>query len=418
MATSPSTSNDYQARGNDAFVNGRYDEASKCYEQAFDALEGKGSTFQYEESASKILSQLIECLLKLKRHEDALQRIDQVFGMRAMNQPTDLLHYQKGRALYGKGDYQNAKLLFDQLCTPIDEEYDPKLLPRKNSEYGGRAATWAKMCKKKIVESPSPQQKPPTIHESGAAVTTPNSSTESPKQLPEREKEKEVQLPQPTIPNSPIDPHALSMKKSYEWFQNATHVFIAFKVKCGIQSKSTILISPSTLSVDIATSDGVNFILDDLQLFDAVVKEQSVVDFLPTKVEVKLKKKTEVRWASLEKTGLPTRQPLSKDKGLEAEENIKHRYPSSARQKKDWDKLANEIPDDGKREGLEGMHDFLQDLYHSKTDDDQRRALMKSYYESGGTVLSTNWKDVANRKVECTPPKGMEVHQWNDVYKG
>ena len=28
--------------------------------------------------------------------------------------------------------------------------------------------------------------------------------------------------------------------------------------------------------------------------------------------------------------------------------------------------------------------------------------------ESGGTVLSTNWKDVGKGKVTCSPPTGME----------
>ncbi len=28
--------------------------------------------------------------------------------------------------------------------------------------------------------------------------------------------------------------------------------------------------------------------------------------------------------------------------------------------------------------------------------------------ESGGTVLSTNWKEVGGKKIECSPPTGME----------
>lgn len=28
--------------------------------------------------------------------------------------------------------------------------------------------------------------------------------------------------------------------------------------------------------------------------------------------------------------------------------------------------------------------------------------------ESGGTVLSTNWNEVGQKKVECSPPIGME----------
>ena len=29
--------------------------------------------------------------------------------------------------------------------------------------------------------------------------------------------------------------------------------------------------------------------------------------------------------------------------------------------------------------------------------------------ESNGTVLSTNWKEIGAKKIDCTPPEGMEA---------
>jgi len=37
-----------------------------------------------------------------------------------------------------------------------------------------------------------------------------------------------------------------------------------------------------------------------------------------------------------------------------------------------------------------------------------------SLKESGGTVLSTNWKEVGKGKVDVKPPDGMEYKHWND----
>ena len=38
---------------------------------------------------------------------------------------------------------------------------------------------------------------------------------------------------------------------------------------------------------------------------------------------------------------------------------------------------------------------------------------MKSYTESNGTALSTNWKDVGKGHVETHPPEGMVAKKWN-----
>jgi suppressor of G2 allele of SKP1 len=36
----------------------------------------------------------------------------------------------------------------------------------------------------------------------------------------------------------------------------------------------------------------------------------------------------------------------------------------------------------------------------------------KSFMESGGTVLSTNWAEVQKEKVDIKPPDGCEFKKW------
>lgn len=82
-----------------------------------------------------------------------------------------------------------------------------------------------------------------------------------------------------------------------------------------------------------------------------------------------------------------------------------------------WHRVAcvrmQELEKKGELEDGDPLNNFFKKIF-SQGDDDQRRAMMKSFVESNGTVLSTNWQDVGAKKVECTPPDGMEVKTWKD----
>jgi hypothetical protein len=83
-------------------------------------------------------------------------------------------------------------------------------------------------------------------------------------------------------------------------------------------------------------------------------------------------------------------------------------YPTSSRTgPKNWDKIGAE--DDEEEEA--GVNDFFKKLYHGATPD-QQRAMMKSFTESNGTSLSTDWNDVGSRTVDTVPPEGVEAKKW------
>lgn len=91
-----------------------------------------------------------------------------------------------------------------------------------------------------------------------------------------------------------------------------------------------------------------------------------------------------------------------------------HKYPSSSHMYKNWDRLAKQIQEEEKSENLEGdaaLNKLFQQIYADGSDE-VKRAMNKSFQESGGTVLSTNWKDVKKEKVEVKPPDCMEYKKY------
>lgn len=83
-------------------------------------------------------------------------------------------------------------------------------------------------------------------------------------------------------------------------------------------------------------------------------------------------------------------------------------YPtSSASGPKNWDKIADDenSDDDG------NVDSFFKKIFKGGNPDTQR-AMMKSFTESNGTSLSTDWDDVKGRTVETRPPDGQEAKKY------
>ncbi|KAI0825084.1 SGS-domain-containing protein [Trametes gibbosa] len=88
--------------------------------------------------------------------------------------------------------------------------------------------------------------------------------------------------------------------------------------------------------------------------------------------------------------------------------------------RKNWDGITSEIlasdnaatsDQDPNAGGDAAVNDFFRKLY-ADADEDTRKAMMKSFQESGGTTLSTNWDEVKKEKVEVKPPEGSEWKKW------
>uniref|UniRef100_M4DB50 Uncharacterized protein n=1 Tax=Brassica campestris TaxID=3711 RepID=M4DB50_BRACM len=146
------------------------------------------------------------------------------------------------------------------------------------------------------------------------------------------------------------------------------------------------------------------------RLFGKIVPEKCRYEVLSTKVEIRLAKAEIITWASLEHAKVPAVLPKP---NVLSEVSVRPAYPSS-KKVKDWDKLEAEVKKQDNDEKLEGdaaLDKSLREMY-SNADEDMRRAMSKSFVESNGTVLSTNWKEVGAKTIKSTPPDGMELKKW------
>jgi suppressor of G2 allele of SKP1 len=189
------------------------------------------------------------------------------------------------------------------------------------------------------------------------------------------------------------------VKIRHEWFQSDSAVSIAIFVKKVEEKDVEVGFGAKTLSVTIKLSSGSHWNLDLDPLFQDIIPSECSYSILSTQVLVKLVKKVPgIKWESLEGTGETVNlTSMMADAPKE--------YPSSSKKKHNWDLLAKDVDSD-KPEGEQALNALFQSIY-ANASEDTKRAMMKSYVESNGTCLSTNWEDIGKRKVDITPPDGM-----------
>ncbi|KAI5780771.1 SGS domain-containing protein [Geopyxis carbonaria] len=232
--------------------------------------------------------------------------------------------------------------------------------------------------------------------------------------------------------HSPIIGVATPVSKiRHEWYQTPTQVVLTLYVKGVPKEKASIEITSSSLSITFPLSSGNDFVFDIDPLFYDVDPLQSSYSVLVTKIELKLlKADSGKKWPTLEGTQKHT--AVDEDPAQPLEIKDKPVYPTSSKSgPKDWDQVAAALTAKSKKEknkdgdpdgegeaeyesdyeGGDPVNFFFKKLYKD-ADEDTRRAMMKSYVESNGTALSTNWSEVGNGKVETSPPDGMEAKAW------
>ncbi|KAJ1966269.1 Cochaperone protein [Dipsacomyces acuminosporus] len=182
-------------------------------------------------------------------------------------------------------------------------------------------------------------------------------------------------------------------KVRHEWYQNDSFVIIEVFVR-NVKKDALeveILDNSLSLSIKLATGSENNLDFDPLQY--KIVPGDSKYEVLSTKIEIRLKKAAPgQKWDSLEKS----QAELNAASGPQ---NL-----SNSRKGISWDKIAADAERETALKASEkNVNELFQSIYKD-ADEDTRRAMMKSYIESNGTALSTDWKSVGKGPVETVPP--------------
>ncbi|KAG5925380.1 hypothetical protein E4U42_004332 [Claviceps africana] len=410
-------------------------------------------------------------LVGLKRHEEALEDANLGFHVAFDRSKRELLteaHYRRAVAHFRLGQYANGDcccVYAMRLCRdlPAIEKEDPKLAYL--DEHGFWTATLQK-AKREAAEDPfnaspsslfeneHPAKAPACVNAWRRASTMRQQCLGAMEKLPADDAARKITISLRPERKSLVDlttdggrDGAVNAAPAPPQAQPAKTLVVQ-----DYQTNDTMTVSIFSRGVDQARLR-VEFLPDHVRLSPIVypdgeekewtLRPYSQIDpaassyhVTPKKVELRLAKKPAGKWprlrkdesvdqgaedarqdipnvlqAATPKTAAPPPDVHAADKDAarkSQEEAAGPAYPTSARTgPKNWDKIAAD--DDADDAG--GVEDFFRKLYGTGTDD-QKRAMMKSFMESNGTTLSTDWLDVGSRTVGTNPPEGVEAKKW------
>ncbi|MEW5312716.1 MAG: hypothetical protein WDW38_004329 [Sanguina aurantia] len=378
------------SQGDRAFIEEEYELALASYTEAV----------KLDPTNSRILDARANTLIKLGQYveasEDASKAIDLEPGF-------SKAYLRKGVALFNLEEYESAKEVFEAGQKQADD---------------AAFKTWIRKCNAELEAAAAPT--PPSAAPASAA-THANGSTSSPIHSHPVAEEAVSAPQQPTITSvpapteepeskalAPSAPPALDAKYRHQFYQLQNKATVDIYAKALPRDRVRVNFQPSHLSVVIVDATGVEEYQLEVDLFGKVEPSACRVEVLRSKIEITMAKTDAAQWGGLEAPAAPGVQLTSRP-------DVSTSHPVT-KAPKDWRKVDSHIAElESKGELDEGdpLNNFFKKIF-GNGDDDQRRAMMKSFTESNGTVLSTNWEDIGKKKTECTPPDGMQVKKWSE----
>ncbi|PYH79648.1 SGS-domain-containing protein [Aspergillus uvarum CBS 121591] len=244
-----------------------------------------------------------------------------------------------------------------------------------------------------------------------------------------------AKTPAPAPAPAPAAAATAAEKVRHEWYQSQDQVVVTLYIKGVPKDQLDVDLKSDSASLQFPLSSGAQYDFTLDPLFAPIDPSTSKATVMSTKIELVLHKQTPgQKWSALESTSstikLADRQAATAAATASSTTAGNPRtasgpaYPTSSRHgAKDWDKLASTLTakarkgskhDDDKpagddddegndSDGGDAVDSFFKKLY-ANADPDTRRAMMKSYIESQGTSLSTNWEEVSQGPVKVSPP--------------
>jgi suppressor of G2 allele of SKP1 len=353
-------------------------------------------------------------------------------------------HAARGAALLVLEEYEGALAAFGQADALLKKDEEKKAPASSSSCCGGHHHHHHHDEEEAPKKTPSPlrrqvdeglaKARAGVEAEGGGGASAPAAAAAAASAPPTPEAEKQ----QPPPPPPPPPP---SVRR--QWYQTPDRVVVDVFVKGVPTSKPDAVraqFEPRLLRLHVDEAAGgpgapappLPYELE-LPLWGEVDASKCGVEVLRSKLEVTLFKKTQEAWPFLDKAGAEPAVGVAAavvsgggsgagvaapaaPAAATASAPPAASYPSSRPPgaRKDWSAVEAQVKameEQGELDDGDQLSAFFKKIF-AGGDDETRRAMVKSYVESGGTVLSTNWKEVGEKKVEPTPPDGMEARKF------
>lgn len=372
-------------RGNEHYVLEDWSAALEQYDLAIDL----------NNSLWKVFIARSGVFLELRDFKSALGDADQVIKYQADNA---LAHFRKGTALFLLGR-------FDDACKSFD----------KAVEHGHTTASrWVRKC---AAAQGKPVSNAPIANQ---PVKTNNTSTSAPvsKATPNKTKTTTTTTAASLSPSSSSSSSSsaaprkkLADKVRFSWIQNTTDVTITVFAKNLSDEQIRVRFAPKQAHVELSLSDGSTF-SKTFSLPHEIDASQSSHSHNAYKVFATLRKaQLGHDWKTLQQEDANGAAVSNQSTTTSVYSAVPGKKPVN------WDELdaqAKKDEEEEKPEGEAALNKLFQSIYKG-ADDETKRAMMKSYQTSGGTVLSTNWGEVKKADYEKTaePPQGMQMNKWS-----